>query len=309
MNLDLTEIFTSLQENVTAFLPQLPAILLAVLVFVLFLWLAGRLSRWSKGFLHKRGQTKNAATVISLVARWAVIGLGLLVALSIALPSFRARDLIQILGIGSVAIGFAFRDIFQNFLAGIIILLTNAFEIGDQIVVESEDLEGTVTDIQTRATTIVTYDDREILIPNAMLFTNAVTINTSSKKLRSEQVVGISYDSDIDTAVELLLEGLSDIDGVLADPAPDVLVDELGGSSVNLKARWWTNARRMNVVKTKSDVVRSMKYTLDAHDIDIPFPIRTVYMKDSTLAIEEASKLPAKNGNQGSDSADGYSAR
>lgn len=309
MNFDLTDIFSPLQENVTAFLPQLPAILLAILVFLLFLWLARRLSLWSKGFLQGRGRTKNAATVISLIARWGIIVLGLLVALSIALPSFRARDLIQILGISSVAIGFAFRDIFQNFLAGIIILLTNAFEIGDQIVVESEDLEGTVTDIQTRATTIVTYDDREILIPNAMLFTNAVTINTSSRKLRSEQVVGISYESDIDTAAELILEAVSQIDGVLADPAPDVLVDELAGSSVNLKARWWTDARRMNVVKTKSEVVRTMKYTLDAHGIDIPFPIRTVYIKDSTLAIKKASQLPAKNGNQEGDSADGYSAQ
>ena len=88
--------------------------------------------------------------------------LGVLVALSIALPSFKANDLIQVLGISSVAIGFAFRDIFQNFLAGLIILLTDAFEIGDQIIIENEGLEGTVTDIQTRATTISTYDDREI---------------------------------------------------------------------------------------------------------------------------------------------------
>ncbi len=284
MNLDLNEIVSQLQSNVMAFLAQLPAVLLALLVLLLFIWLSGRLSSWIKHFINRQGQSKNASTVISLVVRWGIIALGVLVGLSIALPSFRASDLIQILGISSVAVGFAFRDIFQNFLAGLIILLTNAFEIGDQIIVENEDLEGTVTDIQTRATTISTYDEREIIIPNAMLFTNAVTINTSTEKLRSEQVVGISYGSDIDTARNVILAAIREIDGVLTDPAPDVLVDDLADSSINLKARWWTDARRSNVTRTKSTVVRAIKYTLDEHEIEIPFPIRTLYMKESAPA-------------------------
>ena len=281
MNLDLDQIGTQLQSNMMAFVAQLPAVLLALLVFVLFMWLSGRLSSWIRRFVDTRRQSKNAATVTALVVRWGVIALGALVGLSIALPSFKASDLIQILGISSVAVGFAFRDIFQNFLAGLIILLTNAFEIGDQIIVENEDLEGTVTDIQTRATTIATYDEREIVIPNAMLFTNAVTINTSTEKLRSEQVVGISYGSDIDTARSVILAAIREIDGVLTDPAADVLVDDLADSSINLKARWWTDARRSNVTRTKSTVVRAIKYTLDEHDIEIPFPIRTLYMKES----------------------------
>ena len=162
-----------------------------------------------KTFINERRRSQNAATIVALILRWGVIVLGALVALSIALPNFKANNLIEVLGIGSVAIGFAFRDIFQNFLAGLIILLTDAFEIGDQIVVESENLEGTVTDIQTRATIILTYDDRQIIIPNATLFTNAVTINTATEKLRSDQVVGISYDSDIDTTCALLKEVIS----------------------------------------------------------------------------------------------------
>lgn len=278
--LELNTIWLNLQENFIEFISRLPLILLALLIFLLFLWLSGRLSTWMKSFVNQRGRSLNAATVLALITRWGFITLGGLVALSIALPSFAASDLIQILGISGVAIGFAFRDIFQNFLAGLIILLTDAFKIGDQIVVESEGLEGTVTDIQTRATTIATYDDRVILIPNGTLFTNAVTINTATEKLRSEQIVGISYDADIDTACSLIQKAVGKIEGVLADPAPDVVVDDLAASSVNLKARWWTDARRSNVIKTKSEVVRTMKYTLDEHDIDIPFPIRTLYVND-----------------------------
>lgn len=89
-----------------------------------------------------------------------MILVGLFVALSIVLPSFKAGDLIQLLGISSVAIGFPFRDIFQNFLASILILLTEPFQIDDQIVFK--DFEGTVENIQTRATTIRTYDGRRI---------------------------------------------------------------------------------------------------------------------------------------------------
>ncbi len=280
MQLDLSNIITQLQENISQLIAQGPAILLALVVFAVFFWVASRTASASKNLVANRVTNKNAATVIALMVRWGTIAIGVLIALSIALPSFRASDLIQVLGIGSVAIGFAFRDIFQNFFAGLIILLTNAFEIGDQIVVESEELEGTVIDIETRATTIRTYDAREILIPNATLFTNAVTINTARTRRRSEQVVGIGYDSDIDAARDLILEAILDIEGVLEDPAPDVLVDDLAGSSVNLKARWWTDARRSNVVTTKSEVVRLIKYTLDEHDINIPFPIRTLYLPD-----------------------------
>jgi small conductance mechanosensitive channel len=276
MEFDFTTIWTQLQDTFVNLVNSLPSFLLAMLVLILFFVLAGRVSLWMKSFVRNRSHSQNAATVIALITRWGIIALGVLVALSIALPSFEAGDLIQILGISSVAIGFAFRDIFQNFLAGLIILVTDAFKIGDQIIVESEDLEGTVTDIQTRATTIVTYDDRQIIIPNATLFTNAVTINTASEKRRSEQVVGIGYDSDIDTACRLIQEAVSEIDGVSSDPAPDVLVDDLAGSSVNLRVRWWTDARRSNVTTIKSAVVRRIKYLLNEHDIDIPFPRRTL---------------------------------
>ena len=204
MEFDLTAFGSQIQETLVGLANRLPAFLLALGVLALFYILARRLSAWAKSFVGGRSSSENAATVTALITRWAVVALGALVALSIALPSFEAADLIQVLGISSVAIGFAFRDIFQNFLAGLIILLTDAFHIGDQIIVASEGLEGTVSDIQTRATTIVTYDNRRIIIPNATLFTNAVTINTAKGNRRSEFLVGIGYDSDIDTASRLI---------------------------------------------------------------------------------------------------------
>jgi hypothetical protein len=98
---------------------------------------------------EQRQRHRNLGVVLGRLAQWGIGFVGLLVAFSILLPSFRAGDLIQLLGIGSVAIGFAFRDIFQNFLAGILLLLTEPFRVGDQIVVNA--FEGTVEDIRTRA--------------------------------------------------------------------------------------------------------------------------------------------------------------
>jgi small conductance mechanosensitive channel len=102
------------------------------------------------------------------------------------------------LGIGGIAIGFAFRDIAQNFLAGILLLLTQRFRIGDQIIVSG--FEGTVEDIQTRATFIRMYDGRRVVIPNTNLFIESVTVNTATELRRSEYDVGISYAADIDLA-------------------------------------------------------------------------------------------------------------
>lgn len=291
MEFDLTAFWTQLQETLVALVNRMPAFLFALLVLVLFYFLAGRLAMWAKSFVGKSSSSENAATVTALIARWAIFALGVLIALSIALPSFNAADLIQVLGISSVAVGFAFRDIFQNFLAGLIILVTDAFRIGDQIIVESEGLEGTVTDIQTRATTIVTYDNRQIIIPNATLFTNAVTINTATTNRRSEYVVGIGYDSDIDTAIELIEEAVLGVDGVLTEPAPDVLVDDLAPSTVNLQVRWWTDTRRSSVTATRSAIVRRIKYLLDEHGIDMPFPTQTLYINDSVQMT-----LPEKAG-------------
>jgi len=285
MELDIRAIGGQLQESLVEFLARLPIYALAILVFLLFLWLASRVAQTTKKFVNDHGRSRNAATVIALIIRWGTVVFGALVALSIALPSFKAADLIQVLGIGSVAIGFAFRDIFQNFLAGLIILMTDAFKIGDQIIVRDENLEGTVTDIQTRATTISTYDDRKIIIPNSTLFTNPVTVNTATEKLRTTQDIGISYDSDIDKACALIEKVVKNIDGVLADPSADVVVDNFGESSVNLKVRWWSDARRSNVTRTKSTVMRRIKYALDEHGIEIPFPARTLYVRNNEFAV------------------------
>ena len=139
------------------------------------------------------------------------------------------------LGIGSVAIGFAFKDIFQNFLAGILILITKPFRVNDQIVFK--EYEGTVEDIQTRATYLKTYDGRRVVLPNGELFTNSVTVNTAFAQRRMEYDVGIEYGADIDRARGIILDILQRTEGVDPDPKADVIVVRLAESDVRLRAR------------------------------------------------------------------------
>lgn len=280
MNQNWEDFVNRMQDFYYTSVNQLPSFLIAFVVVLLTLWLARRLSRLAASVLQGRGRSPNAITVIELITRWAIIIGGALLALTIAVPSFDLANLISILGIGSVAIGFAFRDIFQNFLAGLIILLSDTFVIGDQIIIPNEDLEGTVTAIDTRATTIETYDQREIIIPNSILFTNPVMVNTSTDRIRTDIEVGVAYDVDIDTASALIREAVGRVEGVLQQPPPDVLVTEFADSSVVLRARWWTDSRRNVVVRTRSNVAREIKYTLDANGVEIPFPIRTLYMRN-----------------------------
>jgi small-conductance mechanosensitive channel len=185
------------------------------------------------------------------------------------------------LGISGVAIGFAFRDILQNFLSGILILLTEPFEIDDQIVFKG--FEGTVEHIQTRATTIRTYDGRRIVIPNAELFTNSVTVNTAFESRRLQYDVGIGYGDDIDEAKRLMLEAMRETEGVLNDPSPDAIVMELAGSTVNIRARWWIKPpRRAESLELQDRVLTAIKRKLTANGIDLPFPTQQILFHDQT---------------------------
>lgn len=267
------------------FIILLPNIVLAVIVFAIFFFIARNLKRLVRRLTQDRRQAHNLGLVLGRLAQGAVILMGLFIALSIVIPSLKASDLVQLLGISGVAIGFAFRDILQNFLAGILILLTEPFQIDDQIVFKN--FEGTVEQIQTRATTIRTYDGRRIVIPNSELFTNSVIVNTAFEHRRLEYEIGIGYGDDIDTARRLILEAMNEIDGVLASPAADAIVVELAGSAVNIRARWWVQPpRRADVLDLQDRVLTNIKNKLVANGIDLPFPTQQILFHDQTEATD-----------------------
>lgn len=204
-------------------------------------------------------------------ARWGIIAFGLLVVATIIFPSIRPADALATLGIGSIAVGFAFKDILQNWIAGLLILLRQPFRLGDQIVVNN--YEGTVEHIEARGTIIKTYDGRRVVIPNSDVYTRALVVNTAFPKRRSEYDIPIDVRGDIEEATRVILETLSAIEGVESEPAPDVIPWEVAEGEIRLKVRWWTNSRRRHVVAARGRVIAAVKRALE--DVGIPMPHNT----------------------------------
>jgi small conductance mechanosensitive channel len=273
--------WAKIQGMINSLIVLLPNLVLAVIVFALF-WVAARIFKSVvKRLTRNYRQARNLGLVLGRLSQSVVILIGLFISLSIIIPSLKAGDLVQLLGISGVAIGFAFRDILQNFLAGILILLTEPFQINDQIIFKN--FEGTVEEIQTRATTIRTYDGCRVVIPNSELFTNSVTVNTTWENRRVQYDIGIGYSDDIEQAKQLIKEAIANLEGILKDPAPDVLVMELAGSSVNLRVRWWINPpRRAEALDTRDKVLTAIKNKLIVNGIDLPFPTQQILFHDQT---------------------------
>ena len=279
----LTPIQTAWQQLISMVkgtIELLPNILIAIIVFILF-WIVAKFSRRFIKNFTKRKQSRNLGLVLARLSQGFIILIGAFVALAIVIPSFKPGDLVQLLGVSGVAVGFAFRDILQNFLAGILILITEPFTINDQIVFK--DFEGTVENIQTRATTIKTYDGRRIVIPNAELFTNSVTVNTAFDLRRLQYDVGIGYGDDIEEAKKIILNVLRNTEDILQDPPPEALVVDLAASTINIRARWWISPpRRADALDTRDRVLTAINNQLVASGIDLPFPTQQILFHNQT---------------------------
>jgi small conductance mechanosensitive channel len=268
----------TLQTMADSIIAGLPNFVLALAIFLLFYFVAKRTRLFVVKLTERQHKAKNLGIILGKLAQSAVIITGLLVVLSVLFPSFNPGDLIQLLGIGSVAIGFAFHDLFQNFLAGILLLLTAPFRIGDQIVVQQ--YEGTVEDIAMRATTIKTYDGRRIVIPNTDLFTNSVTVNTAFEHRCLEYEIEISFDEDSERVKVLILETLAALDGVLSHPPAEALVVALTSSGVRLRVAWWTREHgHSGVLHLQDKVLTALKNQLAAHQVAFPTQSQHIFLQ------------------------------
>lgn len=212
---------------------------------------------------------------VSSISVWTT---GILLACVLAFPGFELGDIVATLGVSSVAIGFAFQDIFKNFLAGIILLIEEPFCIGDEIEIGS--YKGRIEHISVRTTKIRTYNGERVLLPNSTLFTDAVKVLTAYSARRTDLAVGVDYNTSLTNATQILEQTIKSISGVMKEPRPEIDVVNFGDSSIDFVVRYWTNPqqKQLRIVQTRAMV--AIKKALDGAGISIPYPIRTLYHYD-----------------------------
>jgi small conductance mechanosensitive channel len=295
---DANVIWRTLSQLGESLLARLPYICIGLIVFIAF-WVIGWVVK--RGILTAGERTRLDVTLADLLGRLTslvIIILGGFVAAVVIFPTFKPGDLVAGLGITSVAIGFAFKDILQNFFAGILILWRRPFVVGDQI--RTKDYEGTVEEINIRSTRLKTYDGERAVLPNGDVYTNAVLVRTAYTKRRVRFTVGVGYTDSIEDARSTITRVLEETEGVEDDPGPWVYVSELAASSVNFTVYFWTGSNQANVLKVSDRVATGIKLALDKAGIDMPYPHTVILFHDTTGSRDGDIPRPAylrRNGN------------
>lgn len=246
----------------------IPRALAALLVIGLF-WAIATLVRWLMRRLFRRIVADlTVENLIKQVAYYAVWVLGFIVALDAF--GFDPQAVATGLGLTSLALGFALKDILSNFISGLLILVLRPFELGDQIIVG--ETEGNVERIELRATQLRTYDGRVVLVPNAEVFTSRIINNTAAPIRRGSVALFIGYDSDLQAALNVIQTTAQASDGVLEEPAVSVRVQELGQDDIGVEVQFWADSQRSDFVATTSNVRRAIVTALKQAGIGLPDP-------------------------------------
>ncbi len=268
-----------LQDMGEGFIESLPS--LAIAIFIVFLtWIVARFgARISDMIVGRTELRASLKTLIDTLVKLGIWLAGLFIAAIVVMPGLTAASLLAGLGIGAVAIGFAFQDIFENFLAGVLIMLREKMRIGD--VIECEGISGKVEHITLRETHVRKLSGELTVVPNSILFKNPVEILTDDSQRRHEVVVGVSYDTQLDRAAEVIRQAVEDVEDVLASKGIDIFAQEFNSSSVDFLVRWWAGSTPRDGWESKDKVVRAVKAALDEAGIEIPFPYVTHTFKET----------------------------
>ncbi|WP_315854912.1 mechanosensitive ion channel family protein [Qipengyuania aquimaris] len=268
-----------LQEMAEGFVESLPSLAIALFI-VIITWIVARfavkISDMIVGRTEIRASLKNLVDTAVRLTIWII---GLFVAAVVVMPDLTPASLLAGLGIGAVAIGFAFQDIFENFFAGILIMLREKMRIGD--IIECEGITGKVEHITLRETHVRKLSGELTVVPNSILFKNPVEIFTDEDQRRHEVVVGVSYDTNLDHAATVIRRAVEGIDDVIASKGIDIFAQEFNSSSVDFLVRWWAGSTPRSGWESKDKVVRGIKAALDEAGIEIPFPYVTHTFKET----------------------------
>ncbi len=260
---------------VQGFVLLLPNLVTAV-VFLLVVWYSGKgLAKLISRLCASRGRPDLGA-LLGTLARVLLVSLAFLVASAIVFPTVHPGDIFAALSIGSVAVGLAFKDILQNILAGLLLVIQRPYRRGDQVAVRG--FEGTVEQVESRATLIKTYDGVRVLVPNSDMYTQPVVVNTAFPMHRNELAVTVGLGADLPGILERLGRAVAAVPGVAAEPAVEVVPWEIHQAQVELKVRWWADSHRLPQVEIKGRVILAVNAATIEHGVALPYPTSVVVL-------------------------------
>ena len=281
------------QDFWNSLLVMLPKVASAIVVLVVFIVVGSILKRVFNSRVQARWKNTVIPTFLGSVVKWGFILVGLLFAFDLMGFGGVASGIVAGAGISAIIIGFAFKDIAENFLAGMLLASTRPFKVGD--IIQSDSFKGPVKKLDMRVTHIRTADGRDIYVPNSMIVKNVLINYTKDGLLRQEFIVGIDTEDDVSKARDLVLAYFDKQKDVLKTPRPNLAVDEIGVSSVNVKVLFWVDVLKVNrTIETESDtgelvksrVMREIQELLLANGFSLPSVVIEHKMYRSSQPLE-----------------------
>lgn len=262
------------------FLLSLPRIMMGIILLVIVFYIAAYIARLLKKRLSGRDHDPLFVRFISKISKVAVIICGIILAMQTLGLTGVAGGLLAGAGVSAFILGFAFKDIAENFLGGVILAFNRPFSLNDTIVIR--EFSGHVIALNFRTTHIKTFDEGDVFIPNSIVIKEPLTNLTRDGKIRLNFVVGIAYEDNIANAIAAILEVLESVEDVKQDIKPFTVVEELSVSTVNLKVYFWANTfdYRKGVLQIKSEVITKVKETLEAKGFSLPADIQEIKLYD-----------------------------
>jgi small-conductance mechanosensitive channel len=278
------------------FLHSLPNLVISVIVVSIAIFLSSQVCRFVGKKLKATAKDPILVPFIVRIIRYALILTGIMFAMEILGFNNIAGSLIAGAGISAFVIGFALKDIGENFLAGIMLALNRPFHIGDTIKID--DYTGDVMELGIRTTKIRTFDGNDVYVPNSMLITNTLTNITASGPTRSNFLISIDYYDDIDKAFEVIVNSIKDVEGLLKNKPPFVNVDQFTTYGVNLKVYYWYNSLEYEKSSfyLQSLIMTKVKNALMQNGFYIPGDVSEMKLYRSEKAINlSVNQVPPKD--------------
>jgi len=282
--------YQSVSNLAEAFTAYSPKILAGIFVLAIF-WIAGKILKFIFLSTSKKANLDTRLRVlISRLLVFAISILGVFTALTVIIPNFSFGDLVAGLGFTSFIIGFATKDILNNFLSGILVLWQQPYKVGDYIFVN--DNQGAVEHIGVRATRLRMDDGERILIPNGEMYSRSLIIRDAGTQRRMNLKISTSYKASIKETKEIIQKVLFEAEGVDNSPNPDVYVTDLASDGVNLSVYFWIDTDKNSPIKVFDNITTNIKELLNNSGITLyPPTVAVLKEKENLKLINEEESL------------------